>query len=345
MLRSPLGGTVVRDIVDGLWADVDGEATMTIGEDEWALPGLADAHAHLAGSSLPLMGGMRGDLDYATQEASKALAAGVLTIHDKGWSDETVLDLVESVSPELRPDIFAAGQMIAVEGGYYAGFAREIAPEEIGSIVESQVSGRADWIKLIGDWPRPGEGPRANFDLNQLRTAVSVADAAGLRVAIHTMARGVPSIAVEAGVHSVEHGLFLAEDDLGKLAERKGVWVPTVRRVEETAAGLRRGSSGQRLLHEGLDNVRRILPLALEEGVTVLTGTDLAGPSSDVAQEALKLAEYGASPTQVVRCIIGDDRGFDPGHPANAVLFAVDPTEELGVLAHPSAVIRLGHLL
>lgn len=329
----------------GCWAEPAGPAEETIGEGLWALPGLVDAHAHLAGESLPLEGGMRGDIDHAAKQARQALAAGVNHVYDKGWSDETVLDLIEDLPPSERPDIEAAGEMIAVEGGYYGGFAREISPDDIASVVAGQAAGRAKWIKLIGDWPRAGVGPKANFGFDQLSRAVKAAESGKARVAIHTMAREVPSMAVRAGVHSIEHGLFLEEGDLDLLAESEGIWVPTVRRVEETTALLRPGSSGQKLLVEGLENVRRLLPLAYEAGVTVLTGTDLAGPTSEVAKEALKLVEYGATPAQALASVSKHvESPFAMGRPADAVLFPENPLDDLRVLQHPASVVRLGRV-
>ncbi len=289
---------------------------------------------------------MPGSPVYAREQAMRAVASGVLLIYDKGWSDETVLDLIDDMPPRSRPDIEAAGEMLTVEGGYYAGFAWELSPGDVLPAVRSQAAGRATWIKLIGDWPRPGEGPRANFDFDELSMAVSEAEAKDVRVAVHTMARDVPSVAVAAGVHSIEHGLFLTEDDLGHLAARGGIWVPTLRRIEETAASLRRGSSGQELLLEGLENVRKLLPQAFEAGVTVLTGTDLAGPTSDVALEALKLVEYGATTAQALESVTRpEDRPFEVGAPADAVLFAENPMERLEVLRHPVHVVRLGRVV
>ncbi|MGH3650881.1 MAG: amidohydrolase family protein [Acidimicrobiia bacterium] len=350
VLRSPSGDNLVRHVSAGVWAEATNTPAETLGDGLWALPGLVDAHAHLPGESLPL-DGRPGDLAFATAQAKHALAAGVTLLFDKGWCDETTLDLIDSVPPGDRPEIEAAGRMLAVEGGYYPGFADEISADQLGEAVRRNGGGRARWVKLIGDWPRPG-GPRANFDEGQLREAVETANSLGVRLAIHTMAPEVPSMAVAAGVHSIEHGLFLHDDDLDTLARVDGVWIPTVRRVEETIISLREGSSGQTLLRRGLENVRRMLPLAIEAGVTVLAGTDLAGPSAEVAREALMLASFGIPPAAVLEIVgrkghqvAGRSGGFALGEPADAVFFSENPAEDLEVLAHPVHVMRLGRVL
>ena len=331
-----------------MWVEPAGIPDEHIGRQSWALPGLSDSHAHLAGEELS----DPGDLEGAMRRAREALDAGVTLVLDKGWRDGTVLEALSRLRVGERPEIEAAAEIISVEDGYFPDFGRVTAPEDLAEAVTEEARRGNGWVKLIGDWPRKGIGPVPNFNEVQLSEAVSIAERLGSRVAIHTMARDVPSQAVEAGVHSIEHGLFLLESDLAPLGARGGMWVPTVRRIEETIAQLGEGSSGGRLLGEGLGNVRRLLPDAVEAGVSVLAGTDLVGEPADVAAEAMKLAEYGLTNLQAVAAVghsafdaIGRPAGFEIGTPANAVLFSADPTQNLAVLQHPEAVIRLGVVL
>jgi imidazolonepropionase-like amidohydrolase len=339
----------MRDVVDGLWAEPGpGGAVEVIGEDSWALPGLVDAHAHIASDTLFTPG----DLATAPGRLRESLAAGVTLILDKGWTDDTAIRAAESVSLEERPDLEAAEQILVVDGGYFPGFGMVVDPDRIGEATGRQAAVGTGWVKLIGDWPRRGVGPVANFTTGQLRDAVGAAEAVGARVAIHTMAPDVPSQAVAAGVHSIEHGLFLTEDDVVALGERGGMWVPTVLRVEQTVAQLGTESSGGRLLTAGLENIRPLLGAAVEAGVKVLAGTDLIGSPANIAAEAIRMGELGLSNQQVVEAIstagltsTGRDTTFAVGSPANAVLFADDPAENLEVLHHPRHVVRLGRIL
>lgn len=345
VLRSPFGEPVVRDIVDGRWVEPSGDADETIGEKSWALPGLVDAHSHLASDQLF----QPGVFDDAMTRANESLHAGVTLILDKGWTDDVTIRVIDALAPEQRPDIEAAARMIAAPDGYFPGFGRQIDPVEIETVTREEADAGRGWVKLIGDWPSRGVGPVANFSEDEVRRAVTVAEEAGSRVAIHTMAREVPSMAVAAGVHSIEHGLFLTAEDVAALGNRSGMWVPTLLRVEETMAQLGGESSGGRLLREGLENVRDLLPGAVEAGVHVLAGTDLIGSPADVAAEGINLGVYGLTGEQVVAAVshaafvaTGRDPTFAVGAPANAVFFDADPTQEPGVLAHPAAVIRLG---
>ena len=315
----------------------------------WALPGLVDAHAHLAAAELDYQ---PGDLPGAKARAAESVRAGVTLVLDKGWTDDVAIRLIDEVPEQDRPEIEAAARIIASADGYFPGFAEEVDASRLGEAVREQAIAGRGWVKLIGDWPRRGVGPVANFTEAELAGAVAVAEDTGAKVAIHTMARDVPSMAVAAGVHSIEHGLFLEEDDIGKLSARGGMWVPTISRCEAVLAQLGETSSGGQLFREGLDRLGRLLPLAAEAGVHVLAGTDLVGSPANVASEALRLADYGLSNSQVVTAVsvgafgaTGRPQPFTVGSPADAVFFDADPIDELAVLASPRHVVRLGRVL
>jgi imidazolonepropionase-like amidohydrolase len=348
-LRVPDGDTVTLDTADGTWADPWGVPDEVTPSDAWALPGLVDAHAHLAQETMNLR---PGDLEGAARRARVALDAGVGLILDKGWRDLTIVHLIDKVPASDRPDIEAAGVILAVEGGFWEGFARNVASGMIGEAAGEAAEQGGGWVKLVGDWPRKGIGPVANFDEEQLAEAVAAARAHRARVAVHTMAREVPSMAVRAGIDSIEHGLFLSEDDLVTLGGRGGSWVPTVVQVEAVIRQIGERSSGGRLLLEGLENVRANLGPAVEAGVHVLTGTDLAIGTHQVALEAIRLWEMGMAPGAVIDSVSwsgfrATDRAssFNVGEPANAVLFSEDPVAHPRVLAHPALVIRMGRIV
>lgn len=348
-MRLPGGDLLTRDTHDGFWVEPWGVPSEVTPPDWWALPGLVDAHAHLARAEMDFG---PGDLEGATQRARAALSSGVGLILDKGWRDLTMVNLIDKVPVSERPDVEAAGVILAVEGGFWEGFARNVATDGLGEAVEQAAEESRGWVKLVGDWPRKGSGPTVNFDEAELAEAVSIARAHHTRVAVHTMAREVPSMAVRAGIDSIEHGLFLSTEDLAVLGGRGGMWVPTVVQVEAVIQQLGERSSGGRLLLEGLQNIARILGAAVEAGVHVLTGTDLAIGTDQVAMEAIRLWELGMEPRAVIDSVstsgyraTGRPSAFDVGDPANVVLFAENPVTNPRVLAHPALVIRMGRIV
>jgi len=350
-LRPPGGGDPIPLAVDGAaFADPD---TVTIDEEVdtrglYALPGLADAHAHLSMAAVSDAGGLDDETIRVNtaRHAAMQLEGGVLLVLDKGARSNVSLEILD-MAADRRPELQMAGRIIAAPGGYYPGYATEV--DEAGLAAAVREAAAAEWVKIIGDWPRRGEGPRANFTLPALRKAVEVAHAAGARVAIHTMAPQAASIAVAAGIDCVEHGTFLQPGDLEALAGAGGAWVPTVSNVAAIIEFLGRDSSGGRLLQEGLANVAELLPEAERLGVTVLAGTDLAVPHGRVAEEALALRDAGLSTEAALAAVTtaaydyaGVDRGFEPGRRADVVFVAADPLESLATLLEPVAVFRLG---
>jgi imidazolonepropionase-like amidohydrolase len=344
-LRDLQGRVLELGVEDGTWT---GRPTAPLLDATrlWAVPGLVDAHAHLAADRLDLR---PGDPTEIAGRAFAALEGGVFLCVDKGWCDRSVLSLLRR-PPTERPDLQAAGRMIAVAGGYYEGFAVEVDLDTLTEVVAEEARNAAGWVKLVGDWPRRGRGPVANFDEDALRTAVEVAHRAGARVAIHTMAPEVPTMAVRAGVDSIEHGLFLTDDDVSRLGARGGAWVPTIRRVEELVEVLGADSSGGRLLSEGLSRIPELLPRAVRAGVAVLAGSDLTFPSARVGEEVAALREYGLEPADALAAAttrayryLGVAAGFEPGLPADLVGFEVHPWED--PTAPPALVIRRGRVL
>lgn len=333
---------------EGQWTEPAPDGEEVIGESWWALPGLTDAHAHLAADQLDVEPGQPEEI---RRRAYACLEEGTFLVIDKGWRDDSVLATLVGASSLDSPDLEGAGRMIAVEGGYYPGFAIETDADGLADTVGQAVREGKGWVKLVGDWPRRGKGALPNFGEQELATAVAVAHRGGARVAIHTMAPEVASMAVRAGVDSIEHGLFLEPDDLDSLSTRGGAWVPTVLRMEAIAQMLGSDSSGGRLVRQGIENVASLLG-RVPDGVSVLAGTDLATPPGQVAREVSALVELGLPPERAVdaasvtvRRYLGRPDGFIAGEPADAVFFEADPYRNPQILGRPVGIVRAGKRL
>ena len=274
ILRSWDGQEITLGLNGDLWGDPGGTEVVDV-RHLWALPGLADCHAHLSADSLGDVS-QPGEMESARRRIFAQLQSGVFLVIDKGWRTDFVLTLLNE-PPDQRPHLEAAGRIITGTEGYFPGFAYEVTNEELADQVAASAPD-GGWVKLIGDWPQKGRGPVVNFSEAALAEACTVAHAAGMRVAIHTMAPETPSRAVRAGVDSIEHGLYLTEADLSELGARGGAWVPTVANTEHVLSAFASGSTAARVLGEGLENLGRLLPLAAEAGVEVMAGTDLGLP-------------------------------------------------------------------
>lgn len=308
--------------------------------------GLVDAHAHLGGDDLATVL-EPGAADGAPRRAWAHVEAGVFLVFDKGHRDASLLHLA-SLPPDRVPDLDMAGRILYPPQGYYPGFAEEVDLEDLAGEVEAATTG-ARWVKLVGEWPRRGLGPVPNFDESQLALAVDLAHRAGCRVAIHTTGPDLPSVAVRAGVDSIEHGLYLSLEDVAALGARRGQWVPTLVAMEAVATSMRPGSSGAALFEAGLENVRRVLPEAVAAGVRVLGGTDLGLPHGAVAAEAAALVRHGLDPGSAVEALTrfgweasGRRPEPFPGDTADLVVFRTHPAHDLSSLTDPLVVMRAG---
>ncbi|MEX0757294.1 MAG: amidohydrolase family protein [Acidimicrobiia bacterium] len=348
ILTDLTGATFERGVDGGLWAEPTAGDVLDL-SDKVALPGLADGHAHLAHDDIANL--VPGDPDAIARRAFAAIQAGVHLVFEKGSCDAAVLSLTDR-PPLERPHFEAAGRMIAGPTGYFPGFATETDEAGLSDAVREAARESAGWVKIVADWPQKGIGPVANFGEEALAGAVSVAHAGGARVAVHTMAPEVASMAVRAGVDSIEHGLYLTDEDVRALGARSGMWVPTVLRMEAVVEQFGMERTAGRIVAEGLDRVRSLLPEAQGHGVTVLAGTDLIIPTARVAEEAIRLVDYGMTAEQAVGAVSADawnaaglPAGFAVGTSADLVAFDRHPYEDITVLRHPAAVLRLGRLL
>jgi imidazolonepropionase-like amidohydrolase len=314
----------------------------------FALGGLADCHAHLAVDALSQVQ-RSGEIRGIRRRAFAQLDHGVFLVVDKGWRNEAVLKLLADPPPQ-RPHLQAAGRIITGPHGYFEGFAVETDDDGLAEAIASATT-IGGWIKLVGDWPQKGQGPVISFGEEALTRACTIAHAAGARVAIHTMAPVTPGMAVRAGVDSIEHGLYLTPEDVTMLGSRGGAWVPTIGNVRDVKKMLGWGSSGARILGEGLENVARILPAAVEAGVAVLAGTDLGLRHGDVAREAVFLKTYGLTDRAAVAAASHSAYGYlgipylRPGASADVVLFDGDPHTDVANLLRPAAAMRAGRVV
>ncbi len=314
----------------------------------FAIGGLADCHAHLAVDALSQVQ-KAGEIKGIRRRAFAHLEHGVFLVIDKGWRDEAVLRLLDE-PPPTRPHLQAAGRIITGPHGYFEGFAVETDDDGLSEAIASSTT-IGGWVKLIGDWPQKGHGPVISFGEEALTRACKIAHSAGARVAIHTMAPLTPGQAVRAGVDSIEHGLYLIAEDIAILGSRGGAWVPTIGNVRDVRKMLGWGSSGARILGEGLENVGRLLALAVEAGVAVLAGTDLGLGHGEVAREAVLLKSYGLSDRAAVAA--ASDSAYRylgipclaPGASADVVLFDGDPNRDVTNLQRPVAAMRAGRVV
>ena len=294
------------------------------------LPGLIDTHTHIL---------LQGDItaaDYdeqllkqsteyrtilATVNARRALEYGFTTIRDvetegAGYADVDVKKAIENgVIPGPRMQV--ATRAMDVTGAYpLLGYAPNVEVPHGVQVVDGADAGRkavreqimhgADWIKVYSDrsYRLRDDGVLDDiptFTLDELRAIVDETHRQRHKVASHAMALNGVHNSVEAGVDSIEHGNYIAEEDLKTMAARGIYYVPTIFVGEYVAQG--RAAAGAPVwvkmiaVHE--DTFRR----AMKAGVKIAFGTDAGGFDWRVnpAKEFASMVKFGMTPAQALR--------------------------------------------
>lgn len=314
-----------------------------------ALPGLVDAHCHVGLDA-------HGAVDEATTE-EQALAerdAGALLLRDAGSpADTRWLD----ARPDL-PRLIRAGRHIARTRRYIRNYAHEIEPPELAATVAREARRSDGWVKLVGDWIDREAGDLAPcWPPEALRAAIAAAHAEGARVTAHCFAEDSLRDLVEAGIDCVEHATGLTEETIPLFAERGVAIVPTLINIatfpllaEGGAAKFPRWAEHLRRLHaRRYDTVRA----AYDAGVPVFAGTDAGGSLAHgrIADEVAELVAAGIPPVDALSAATWRARswlgrpGLTEGAPADLVVFAADPCQDVRELARPRRVVLRGRVV
>lgn len=287
---------------------------------KYLLPGLIDCHVHLSGSGEPDSRFDADDGDMPLKIMSngrKNLAAGITTVRDLGGWKEFEFAVRRSIQAEQfsGPRLVLAGRFISIsESGvaHYPGMYR-IADgvEEVRKAVREQIMHGADLVKLGVTGAvlvRDGVPGATHFNAEEIRAAVEEAAKFGRRVAAH--AHGIDGIrkAVQAGVHSIEHGTYLYEgrDVIKEMARRGTYLVPTL-------------SAGQVMLNADTSHIPawivsklaetqqaaiKSLRAARRAGVPIAMGSDAATPLNFHGENGLELECMRKAGLKPMECLV-----------------------------------------
>ena len=345
------------------------------------LPGLIDTHTHVL---------LQGDItatDYdeqllkqspeyrtilATVNARRALEYGFTSIRDvetegAGYADVDVKKAINNgVIPGPRMQV--ATRALDVTGAYpLQGYAPNvIVPHGVQVVdgadnarqaVREQISHGADWIKVYSDrsYRVREDGVLDDiptFTLEELKAIVDEAHRERHKVASHAMALYGVHNSVEAGVDSIEHGNYIADEDLKTMASRGTFYVPTIYVGEYVAQG--RAAAGAPVwvkmiqIHE--DTFRR----AMKAGVKIAFGTDAGGFDwkIDPAKEFSSMVKFGMTPAQAIGSatvtaaeLLGmkDSLGtIEAGKLADIVAVPGDPLSDVSLMEKVDFVMKGG---
>ncbi len=348
------------------------------------LPGLIDTHTHVL---------LQGDItaaDYdeqllkqspeyrailATVNARRALEYGFTTIRDvetegAGYADVDVKKAINAgVIPGPRMQV--ATRAMDVTGAYpLLGYAPNVSvphgvqvvdgPDAGRLAVREQISHGADWIKVYSDrsYRVRDDGVLDDiptFTLEELKAIVDEAHRERHKVASHAMALQGVHNSVEAGVDSIEHGNYIADDDLKAMAAHGIFYVPTIFVGAYVAEG--RAAEGSPVWVKMLTIHEQTFRRAMKAGVKIAFGTDAGGFAWTVnpAKEFSYMVKWGMTPAQAIRSatvsaaeLLGwsDQLGtLESGKFADIVAVSGDPLSDVSVLEKVEFVMKGGAIV
>jgi imidazolonepropionase-like amidohydrolase len=361
---------------------LDGDEAVDLG-GRALLPGMFDCHVHVMFPDINIWGLMQRPFSLGFFEAAIALqntlAAGITSVRDAGGADLGLKTAVERGYID-GPRMQISLTMISQTGGHGDGWlpsgqhARLLAtypgmpsnlvdgPDEMRRKVRELVQAGADVIKIAtsGGVLSPRDDPRhAHFRPEELAVLIEEATAAGIFVMAHAQATEGIKNAVDAGIRSIEHGIYLDDEVIEMMKERGTFLVPTlvaptgVRRAAE--AGLSIPEASLRKADEVVEIHKESFAKAVAAGVKVAMGTDSGvTPHGDNLDELALMQEGGMSPTDVLVATtrnaaelldVLDDRGtIEPGKRADLVVIDGDPLEFEGLRDRVVAVLLDGEV-
>ena len=316
--------------------------------DGWVVPGFVDMHCHLAvGPSGPV------EEDQIVKQAIIERDASVLLIRDTGAPGP--LDVL--AGRDDLPRVIRSGRFIARPKRYLKGYAVEVEPGQLAAETAVQARASGGWVKLIADWIDRDLGDAADltplWEAGELADAIAAAHSAGARVTAHTFATESLDGLLAAGIDSIEHGTGMTAAHIDRAASAGIPVVPTLLQIANFESFAAQASerfplfaARMRRMHE-----RRHEHVAdmHDAGVTLLVGTD-AGTSiahGDLAREAAEMArsmpasDVVAAATWRARRFLGAPI-LAEGDPADLVVLAADPREDISALSAPSGIMLGG---
>lgn len=335
------------------------------------MPGMIDCHVHLLFRPASLQENLLTPPSLRLFEGAKhardTLDAGITSVRDAGGTPagfKTAIDRGLIAGPRMR----VAVSILSQTGGHGdstmpSGVRTRSAmgvewpenvvdgPDEIRKAVRSLLRAGADFIKLCstGGVLSPADEPsHTQFSPEEIAVMVAEARAAGKTCMAH--AQGTQGIknAVDAGVESIEHGIWLDDEVIAEMKRRGTFLVPTLvaplwvrRRAEKDPGSVL--PQAVRKSEEVIEDHKASFRRAAASGVRIAMGTDSGvGEHGTNAEELERMVEGGMTPMQAIvattktasECIhMQRDAGtLEPAKLADLLVVDGDPLQDIRLL-------------
>ncbi|MCK6487424.1 MAG: amidohydrolase family protein [Planctomycetes bacterium] len=371
--RSPATILVDAGLVAAVLPGHQGPRAAEILRTPFAGPGLVECHCHLFLDGVETDGRRREAHLAAGEQAWLATgranlrrmrACGITAVRDAGdrWGINHRLRAEAAVAAEPLPRVRSPGRALRRKGRYGGFMAEEV---ETAADIERALAARtdADDLKIvltgIIDFAAGTVKGAPQFNAEELALLAAGARRLGIPTFAHCSGLDGLRLAVDAGLGSIEHGFFMDQAVLARMAERGVGWTPTwspVAVMAERPGLIGLDAASVAGLERILANHRRHLALAAQWGVVLLAGSD-AGSCGVAHGDALigELEAMQAAGVPLEACLAAATAAprrawkmgaplLAPGAAADLACWEVSPRESLAALRQATAVVVGGRL-
>ena len=354
-------------------------------KEAFVMPGLMDAHVHLAQEYQP-----KAERDvsmeseyatlYAAANAKKTVEAGFTTVRNLGDGGMQTISLRKAIARGLLvgPRIITSGKTLATTGGHgdptNGRSKNDYTPpspedgvidsyDDAKKAVRQRYKDGVDGIKITATGgvlsvAKSGQNPQ--FMQDELAGIIETAQDYGLWVAAH--AHGTEGIirAVEAGVNSIEHGTYLDEAGMDLMIAKGTYYVPTIRAGEWVAKKAKIDNFFPELVRPKAaaigPQIQSTFAKAYKRGVKIAFGTDSGvSPHGDNWQEFVLMVEAGMPAAEAIQSAtietaklfrLDDVLGqIKVNYLADIVATYEDPTKNISALGNIVFVMKDGEVI
>jgi imidazolonepropionase-like amidohydrolase len=343
------------------------------------MPGLIDAHVHVAITTLNLAAMTTKPVTLVAHEAGRILrgmlSRGFTTVRDAGGADFGLAQAVErGLAP--GPRIFYSGRVLSQTGGHGDFRPREDSPQlcachihtsgfshvadgvpAVRKAAREELRRGASQVKIMasGGVASPTD-PIWNLQYSPEEMRAIVEEAEGWRTYAMAHAYTPEAIrrAVDAGVRTIEHGNLIDRKTAEHMQARGAFLVPTLVTyfaIDELGRKLGFPAVSQAKVKDVLDQGLASLEIAQAAGVPMGFGTDLLGETHDQQSREFQLRGEALSPADVIRSATvvnarilnreGELGTIAPGALADLLVLDGNPLEDLSLLAEPQKHLHM----
>ncbi|SFA85151.1 Imidazolonepropionase [Lentibacillus halodurans] len=351
----------------------EGDETVVDAQGGTIMPGLIDSHVHMMMEYTPVSEKLTTPFSYmyyqAAQYLETTLHAGITTVRDALGTDRGVKKAVENgliKGPRLQLSINALTTTGGHGDGYQvSGDVMDILPsgyrgmpdgrcdgvEEVRKKTREMLRAGAEVIKVhaTGGVLSPTDHPEfTQFSQEELKVMVEEGHfRKGTKVMAHAQgAEGIKN-AVRAGIHSIEHGIFLDDEAIELMLENGTYLVPTLLApvaVLETADEKGMPATAVQKSKEVIEQHKASIAKAHKAGVKIAMGTDAGVMKHGTNLRELGLmADIGMAPMETIvattktaaECLGWDDQvgTLEQGKLADVVVAKGNPLNDIHSLA------------